>query len=417
MATRAGVAYIDFEGQFGKLHKQVSEAASQSERAFKPVGRNIASSMGRGVGSAVREIGRTVQTGAAVAVGATVALGGAAVKAAGDVTQLARETSAFSRASGLSTKESQAWVVTAQQRGIEVKQLQMGMATLGRNLTAVGKDGETSSKALKALGIEQKTLIAMPMAERMASISDAFSKMADGPEKAAAAQQLLGRSGQALLPILNEGGDAMREQLKLASDLVPPLGKSGKAALELAKHQRTLKMAFQGMKITVGSAVVPVLANLAEKAIPVVTRGAKLLRDRIEKLTPVLEKVGRAIDLKQIGKLADRFSDLGPAVAAVGTAFGAKLGGSLPIIGKFLGGINPVVGAIGALISTSPQLRSQFGDLLQGVFGAIQPLIGPALRLFQDLAQQALPILGRAIGVIVDAAGPLLRNGRRNRRG
>ena len=404
--ARAGTVYLDFSGDFSKLHQQTAQAARQSEQAFKPVGGRIAASLGRGVGGAAREVGRTIQTGLVVATGATVALGGAAVKAAGEVTQLAKDTSAFSRASGLSAKESQAWVVTAKQRGIEVKQLQVGMATFGRQLTATGKAG---SQSLNQLGLSQKELLAMPMADRMAAVADSFSKMADGPEKAAAAQRLFGRSAQQLLPILNEGGDAMREQLNLANDLVPPLGKAGKTALEFAKHQRTLKMALLGMRTEIGIAVLPILSKLAEQAIPLLNRGAQLLRRRIEKLQPIFKAVTDAIDIKRVGRLVDRFKDLGPAVAAVGTAFGAKLGGSLPIVGRFLGGINPVVGAIGALIASSPDLRKMFGDVLQRVFGAIKPLIGPVLKIFQDLAQGVLPILGRAIGAIVDAAGPLLK--------
>jgi hypothetical protein len=191
--------------------------------------------------------------------------------------KLAKDTAAFSRASGLSNRESQAWVVTAQQRGIETKQLQVGMATLGRNLGALGGSTKASSKMFQQLGLDQQRLLKMPMAERMAAISDGFSKLPDGAEKAALAQRLFGRSGQQLLPILNEGGAAMTEQLEAANKLVPPLGKTGKAALDMAKQQRKMQMATLGVKVSVASALVPILATLAKVATPVIARFAQLL--------------------------------------------------------------------------------------------------------------------------------------------
>ena len=192
-------------------------------------------------------------------------------------TDLAKETAGFARASGLSQKESQAWIVTAKQRGIQTKQLQMGMATYGRNLTNVGKDGEGASKALAALGINQKALMDMPMEQRLEHTANAFKAMPDGPEKAAAAQQLFGRSGQALLPILNSGAEGLRENLDAAKALVPYNENASKNALELAKRQRELGMATQGVKVAIGTALIPILTALVPIIVPLINSFAKLV--------------------------------------------------------------------------------------------------------------------------------------------
>lgn len=251
-------------------------------------------------GEAATQTGEDAQSSggkwAKAAAGVAIAYKGfGMLKGAVDTTQnLAKSTSAFSRASGLSRKESQNWIVVAQQRGIETKQMQMGMATLGRNLNAVGKDGKTSSKALQALGLSQKDLLKLPMQERMGAIADEFSKMADGPEKAAAAQQLFGRAGQQLLPILNEGGDALTGQLDAAGKLVPALGGTGDAALDLAKKQRETQMAMLGVKVAIASALMPVIKSLADVLVPIVGVFAQLL-NKFKPLTYLIIAMGIAL--------------------------------------------------------------------------------------------------------------------------
>ena len=209
---------------------QFTQEMSQARGASEQAGQAAAQTGEEAEGSA----GKWVKAAAGVAIAYK---GYGALKGAVDTTQqLAKSTSAFARASGLDRKESQNWVVVAQQRGIETKQLQMGMATLGRNLGGVSGPSKASAAAMGALGLEQSKLLKMPMQERMAAIADGFSKMADGPEKAALAQKLFGRAGQQLLPVLNEGAKGLNDQLNAANKLVPELGGSGDAALELAKN-------------------------------------------------------------------------------------------------------------------------------------------------------------------------------------
>jgi hypothetical protein len=225
--------------------------------------------------------------------------------------QLAKSTSAFARSSGLSKKESQSWVLVAQERGLETKQLQMGMATLGRNLGALGGSTKASSAMFDQLGVSQKSLMAMPMSQRMAAISDAFAKMPDGANKAALAQRIFGKSGTQLLPILNEGGKAMTDQLSAANDLVPAMGGSGKQALEMAKQQRELNMAMTGLKVLVGSALIPILSALLGAFLPIVKAIASLLHS-VPMLTDVIVVLTAAIVtmmiLQQVNKLLALFN-------------------------------------------------------------------------------------------------------------
>lgn len=190
---------------------------------------------------------------------------------------LAKSTAAFSRATGLSAKESQTWVTVAKSRGIEVNQLRLGMVGLGRNLTSAAGGGKAAIATFDALGTSQKELNALPTDQRMAKIADGFKAMPDGMEKAALAQKLFGRSGQQLLPILNQGQEGLNKELGTAKKLVPSLDKTGKASLDLAKQQREMDMAMTGVKTAIGSALIPILVPLVKALVPIISAFAELI--------------------------------------------------------------------------------------------------------------------------------------------
>ena len=134
MAAEDVVARLRAEGEaaftqaFGRARDAIRGTSQEGEES------------GQGMGKAAKSL--------AVAAGAAVVArkGYNGLKSAIDTTaDLAKSTAAFSRASGLSTKESQAWITVAKTRGIETSQLQMGMAAFGRQLTSTGADGSAGA--------------------------------------------------------------------------------------------------------------------------------------------------------------------------------------------------------------------------------------------------------------------------------
>lgn len=193
--------------------------------------------------------------------------------------QLAKDTAAFTRVTGLDQKQAQSWVLVAKERGLQVKTLQVGMATLGRNLGALGgKPSKSSITALDQLGISQAALIKMPMQQKLNTLADAFNNLPDGINKATLAQKLLGRTGTQMLPIFAGGAKGMNELLDSASKLVPANAASGKSALELVQKQRELNMAMEGVKVSIGSALIPVLSQAAKMLQPLATWFGRLLQ-------------------------------------------------------------------------------------------------------------------------------------------
>jgi hypothetical protein len=334
-------------------------------------------------GQAATETGEEAQSSGAkwakAAAGVAIAYKGyGALKGAVDTTQnLAKSTSAFARASGLSRKESQSWVVVAQQRGIETKQMQMGMATLGRNLGGVSGPTKASAAALGALGVEQSKLLKMPMQERMAAIADGFEKMADGPEKAALAQKLFGRAGQQLLPVLNEGAQGLNDNLNAANKLVPELGGTGTAALDLAKKQRETNMAMLGLKVSIASALLPVISQLASVLVPIIGFFAQLM-NKFKPLTYLVLALGFAlVGLLIFDKVAKMMK---AAKAGVVAMKGAMVGlnavmAANPILLVVLAVAALVIGLIIAY-----KKIGWFRDMVDAAFAAIKSVISAVIN-------------------------------------
>lgn len=127
------------------------------------------------------------------------------------------------------------------------------------------------------------------------------------------------------------------------------------------------------------------------------------------------------------------FSDFGGIIAPVTAALAALGAGgfggllaNIPLVGGMLkpltgllGGlaspIGIIIAMIGALIATSPQLRSEFGTMLTGVlnslkqaFQTLQPSIKTLMDALNQLVQAVMPVITNVIGQIIPLLTPII---------
>ena len=311
---------------------------------------------------------------------------------------LTRNTLAFQRASGLDYKTSQAWVVTAEHRSISSKQLGLAMATLGRQLGGLTPASKSSVEALKTIGLSQSALAKMPMKERMDAIANAFQRMPNGVNKAAAAQKLFGRAGQGLLPILNQGAKGMNEQLGEASKLVPATARSAAGAAKLMQQQRALNAAMMGVKVAIGSALIPILSALGTFITPIATKFAdlmeksKLFRAAVLVLTAAV--IGFMLATKiliptlyALGVSEDAaLGPIGLIIAAV-TAVAAAFAYAYTHVKWFHNAVNAVVGFIA---SHWRPIVIGMATVLLGPFAGALVLILTHLHTFESVARSVV---------------------------
>lgn len=195
-----------------------------------------------------------------------------------ETTNLAKATAGLSRITGMDAKTASGWVGVAQERGIQSKALNQGFITLSKNLTSAQHGGKAATDTFRQLGISQAALANMSTQEAVGKLSDAFAKLPNGADKATLAQKLFGRQAQAMLPLLNQGSDALNGQIGAMGKHTGMTNESLKSQLELVKAQREWNAAMLGLKVAVATALVPVITALLKLLMPLIQGFSSLMQ-------------------------------------------------------------------------------------------------------------------------------------------
>jgi Flp pilus assembly pilin Flp len=148
-------------------------------------------------------------------------------------------------------------------RGIESSVMTKSMTQLSKQMVSASGGGKKASDAFQKLGVNMADVRAGNTEKVLAQVSDGLKNIKSPADKAALASQLFGKAGGSkLAPLLYQGSDAIQEQLDLADKYGATLSdKTVGGVKDLAGSQREMKLAFDGVKIQLGSALIPVIAE------------------------------------------------------------------------------------------------------------------------------------------------------------
>lgn len=105
------------------------------------------------------------------------------------------------------------------------------------------------------------------MSAELVKQADIFSRMPDGPAKTALALDRFGEAGISLLPVLDKGGDGLREMAGEAKRLGIVISEdAAKAAKGLKADLERLNGAGEGLKLLLVTGVTPALSDMAKTA-------------------------------------------------------------------------------------------------------------------------------------------------------
>ena len=244
--------------------------------------------------------------------------------------------------------------------------------------------------------------------------------------------------------VLQEGS-ASEKAAMAAQVLEANFGGINKALAQTPQGKMTiLQHEIAGLKTSVGNDLIAAFGGVGGAVIKMVQAVEPLITALFDKIAQLAQKIGPPLE-KVFGAVADKigkidFSGLsnslgslsGPIAAVTGLLGAAGLGGALsglsgvPIIGsmfgslgKVLGGlggpITLVIGALAGLIATSPQLRSEFGTMLQNVFVSLQqafqmlqPSIQTLMTALSQLAAAVMPVITNLVGQIIPLLTPII---------
>ncbi len=147
-----------------------------------------------------------------------------------------------SKVLGISTDELQKWQHAAKMSDVNAEELAVGIKLLSRNMEEAASGSGDAAKYFSAMGVSVKTTEGhlRPINDIMGDIMDKFASWEDGPRKIAIALQLFGRSGETLIPLLNQGRSGFErfaeEARKLGIILSPDLVRKGSEAEDILKR-------------------------------------------------------------------------------------------------------------------------------------------------------------------------------------
>jgi hypothetical protein len=191
---------------------------------------------------------------------------------------LAKSTIAIERATGLDTQTASAWVEMTKVRGINTKAFQMSLVKLSKTMDAARTGNDKALATLFKYGVSLKTIGTGDTGAALTQLADGFAAIKSPAEKAALAQSLFGRGGQALLPLMQQGSAGIQEQMDLVQRYGATIANTDDAKKMLAQ-QKEMRYAMDGLKISLGQGLIPIIKSLAEVLLSVVRVLQPLLRD------------------------------------------------------------------------------------------------------------------------------------------
>ncbi len=175
-------------------------------------------------------------------------------------------TSKAAQAAGLTTESFSALAYAANLSGVESTEFGSAMQKLSRTAAEAASGTAQYAEAFDALGISVKNSDgSLKNTDKlMGELADKFSQYEDGATKTALAQDIFGKSGAKLIPLLNGGSQGLSDMAAEASALGLVLDtQTSKAAEAFNDNVTRLGSVAQGLTTKIAAELLPTLVNLS----------------------------------------------------------------------------------------------------------------------------------------------------------
>ena len=367
---------------FGKIAIDNQDAIKDIEGTTAKAG-GLSTKMKAGIATAAK-------WGTAIAAGAAAA-GAGVMKVATNAAAAADEVDKMSQKIGLSKEGYQEWSYVMGQNGMDISSLQMGMKTLVTQMDGVISGSATSVEMFDKLGLsvtdangalkDQETM----MNEVMIALAD----MPNGTEKARLANELFGRSGAELMPMLNQGSEAMIELTQRAHDLGLVMSDEAvNAGVVLGDTMDDVKQSLSMVVTELGVKLMPIVQmalNWVIKNMPIIKKTVSdamtTVGTLIKAITPIVQEVFTMIGvlwntvLKPVfdgiitfltgvftGNWKQAFEGLGGIVKGIMngviTGIETMINGAISALNGLINGVNKTISKVGWLLGITAQIPS-----------------------------------------------------------
>ena len=329
----------------------------------------------------------------AIAVG-TALMGKQFVSAAKNTAAYGDNVDKMSQKIGISAESYQKWDYVMQRAGTSIDSMKMGMKTLS-------KQAESNSAAFQKLGISQEQVASMSQEELFEATVRGLAGMEEGTERAALASELLGRASADMGPLLNQGTEAIDEQMEMAEKygmVMPDSAVKASAAFE--DSVTTMKMTMQGLRNRMMGNFLPAITQVTDglgklfagdmSGADDVAKGIENVITKMSDLMPKIIEVGGKIVKSLADAILQNIPKLIPVVTQLFVDFVQYCIEALPQIIEI--GIQIITTLINTIVEELPNLIDVF----------VQGIIQIATAIVEALPQLIEAIVG-AIPIIIEA--------------
>lgn len=329
-------AKVDGTNEVNALNAALGKTSQQATSAAGAFGK-----LGQVTGKITAGFGSLIP---AAALAGLAAIAKRTIDAADNLNDLSQRT-------GVAVESLSRFGNAAADSGSSVDEVAKAMSRLARGVV---DPASSASQALNKIGISalDSSGKVKSLDEIMLSISDVFAKLPDGAQKAALAQELFGKSGVNLIPLLNQGREALSQY---------------SATIDTELAQASDK--FNDTLNAIGIALAGPFSDAVTALLPAITAIAEALVGLIQGFSALPEPLQSAILL--FGGLVTAFAALAPAISAV-----------ISIITT----IGPAIAAIIPALTGSGGLLAAIAAVFTGPVGWIALLVaaGVAIYAFRD---------------------------------
>lgn len=299
---------------------------------------------------------------------------------------------------GISAKAYQEWDAVLKHSGTSINAMQSSM----KKLTAAAADG---SDAFQALGISQEEAMSMSQEDLFARVIEGLQGMEEGTERAALAQDLLGRGAQEMAALLNTSAEDTQKMKDAVNDLGGVMSDDAvKASAAYQDALQDMQTAFSGLGRGLLSEFLPGLTEIMGgitqlfagdgEGVQTIISGMQTLAEDLLEAVPAFVETGLSI----VTNLIDGVLEALPGLWETATTM-------IPEI-------------VNGLLSRLPELMTAAGTLMSNflsfLMNNLPSILSGGIRMVGSIAQGILnnlpAIVGAAASIIARMIATLIQN-------
>lgn len=260
---KAKKAYLDSATALQKLENDSKGASAQT----KDLGSSMDSTGGKAAKfkEALATMGKVAAAGIATMATAVTAASASIAKGIQATADYGDNIDKMSQKLGLSAKSYQEWSYVAELSGTSIDSLGVGFKTLTNKLADAQNGSKSATAMFNQLGISTEALKKMNQEDIFKASIFGLQKMENSTQRAALANDLFGRSGQQLAPLLNMSAKETENLIQKFNDLGGVMSDDAvKASAAYEDALTTMKLAFTGLRNNMMSEFLPSVTKVMD---------------------------------------------------------------------------------------------------------------------------------------------------------